>query len=437
MSLKKIGEAYSTDRVRLASVVHWRGADDAHDLSSIGEISAAYNSGRGVVWIHWEVSTVGLEARSPEARDIRDAVFLEDFLGEAFNPKPGDAVDRIIRWRLNLVSTAARGGLHSFEEEGEEVGDICMFDSDVFGVGYIWPEGELTAKDVLPMIRDSWQRVLLPVNTITAIAAPGLAVTIRNVAAPAYFDELAAVNGLEDEEEEEPPLRPEWRWSDAAIKKSFRRSIRTAGSVFGSGDLLAVLADECVEAYEEPRSWLQKETEEVEVARLAPDLVGHDIDQVAFARRHAWLLQQASRIRAALDWGRADRDLPEDLFCDPEILKAMEDRRLAMLAALTEVRSTLRSALDLVATSSSAEQLELSRSEAARSSAFQSAITFVTAVLLAPALVAAVFGAMPGVLADYPSRRFEVIVISMVLAGAVSFLAIRATRGQGVGRGKA
>jgi hypothetical protein len=39
MSLKKIGEAYSTDRVRLASVVHWRGADDAHDLSSIGEIS--------------------------------------------------------------------------------------------------------------------------------------------------------------------------------------------------------------------------------------------------------------------------------------------------------------------------------------------------------------------------------------------------------------
>jgi hypothetical protein len=414
----ELREEYSDDRVRLARLAHWRSVDDVVDLSSLESLKDAYEMGAGVVWMHWDVSAVGLEPGDPDRRRLGDAEFLSRILKDAFAPRDGDPISQIIKWRLNVVGTLAFGGLTSFEDKDED-GAVCMFDSEVFDIVYSFPSWVKAE-----MFRESWRRVVLQRHRVAGIAVPSLVITIRNDGDPVYFDEEIRRES-EHEGDENELLSPPWIWSDAALTKGLSRRLRSSKLALRSGDFLAAVGRECVEAYEEPRSWLLAETEDIEVARLAPDLTEGEIDQIAFARRHAWLLRQASRVRAALDWSRTDHELPAELFSDEEIQLETVERRHELLAALTEVRGNLRSALDLVATASTAEQLELTRDEAARSNAFQSAITFVAAVLLAPGLVAAIFGAMPSVLEDCPSWRFVAIVASMVLAGGFAALMLR------------
>jgi hypothetical protein len=411
-------DGYSDDRVRLARLSHWRGADDAVELSSLEGIRRAYEMRAGVVWMHWDVSAVGLEPGSSDLRRLHDAEFLTRLLSDAFAPQEGDPISRIIKWRLNLVGTRAFGGLSSFEGEDEGAA-ICMFDAEVFDVAYSVP-----SEFKVEIFRDIWRRALLKRHRVAGIAVPFLLITIRNDNEPVFFDEDLH-SFARAEEDGDRPLSGRWQWSDRALAGAIRNRLSGSRQSMRSGDALVAIGRECVEAYEGLRSWLLAEAEEVELARVAPHLIEADLDQIALAHRHAWLLQQASRVRAALDWGRLGNQLPVELFGDPEIKIELEQRRGELLVALTGVRNTLRSALDLVATASTAEQLELSREDAARSSTFQSAITFVTTVLLAPGLVAAVFGAMPSLLEDHPLQRFVAIVVSMALAGGLAGMVLR------------
>lgn len=418
MDASDLLEKYSSGRVRLSRFGYWKDPTDFRDAPSLQALNVAYRERRGVVWLHWDVSATGLDPGSPERRRIGDATFLTQFLTDAFQPEDGDAISQIIKWRLNAVGTGAFGGMRDLADD-EERGSVCLFDSEVFDIAYAFPD-----QIAVEMFRDSWRRALIQRHTVAGIATPFLAVTIRNDAAPIYFDDAIRMEE-DDDADESRILSPGWMWSDQMLAKAAGRWLGGSSSAMNSGDFLVAIARECIESYEEARSWLMAQAEEVEVARLAPGIRDSNADQKLMATRHHWLLQQASHVRAGLDWNHDGREVPEDLFTEVQTRVAADERRRDLLSALTEVRGTLRSALDLVSTANAAEQLELSRQEAARSSSFQSAITFVATVLLAPGLVAAVFGAMPTVLAGDATIRFVLLAVLMVFAALFSGIVLR------------
>lgn len=418
MDASDLLEKYSNSRIRLSRLGYWRDPTEFYEVDSLQALNSAYQERRGVVWIHWDVNATGLDPGSPELRRIGDAAFLTRLLTDAFHVEDGDAISQIIEWRLNTVGTGAFGGMRNLADDDERR-PVCLFDSEVFDVAYAFPN-----RIAVEMFRDSWRRALIQRHTVAGIATPFLAVTIRNDAAPIYFDDEIRTEEDADPDEDQI-LSPKWMWSDQALARAIGRWLGGSSSAMNSGDLLAAIARECIESYEEARSWLMAQAEEVEVARLAPDIRDSSADQKLLAARHHWLLQQASNVRAGLDWNHDGREVPEELFTEVQARAAADGRRRDLLSALTEVRGTLRSALDLVSTASAAEQLELSRQEAARSSSFQSAITFVATVLLAPGLVAAVFGAMPSVLEGDTTARFVLLAVLMVLAAALSGTVLR------------
>ncbi|HEU5253369.1 MAG TPA: hypothetical protein VFU16_08615 [Solirubrobacterales bacterium] len=412
---------FSSDSVKLERVAHFTPGGKVVEIGSAEEMKRAYARRVGVLWAHWDVDALRLERGSEEALEVFHGEFLARFLTECLRPEQDDAVSQIVKWRMNIVRSAAFGGLSEFSDENDG-GSICMFDSQVFDIVYSFPS-EIERE----MLRESWRRVAWQSHVVAGIAVPFLALTVRNAADPVFFDAELRRKDEEDREHEMP-----WNWSYTGLEKAVRHWSEEFPHEFRSGDLLAAVSRECVESYEEIRSWLMAQAEEVEVARLAPDLVDLRIDQADLARRHHWLLQQASRARAALDWSHDGREVPEDLFSGTRTRTVTEDRRQALLHNVTAARSTLRSALDLVSSASAAEQLALTRAEAARSSAFQSAITFVTTVLLAPGLVAAIFGALPSVLADRPTARLMLLTALMLVAAGGSALVLRRIRAQSV-----
>ena len=418
-----IRETYSEERARLAGVRHWRTAANVAEIRSVSNLRSAYEMRFGVVWMHWDVSTRGLAAGDAKRKELGEAAFLTRLLTDAFAPKKSDAISPIIEWHLNYVRTYASGGLRDFGDDDSRP-TVCKFESNVFDVVWTIPEGRVSPKLLREIVDEPWRRALLQHHTIVGLAVPNLLITLRNDGEPVFLNE--EVQREDEEDEDQEPLSSEYVWSQRALSRAGEKWLGLGEDEEPrSGDLLAAMARECVESFDSVRSWFAAEAEEVEVARVAPELAKRGRSEVDLARRHGWLLQQISAVRAALDWPHDGREVRKDLFRCGTVPKELEERRRQLLAAIVEVRGTLRSALDLVAVSTTAEQLELSREEAGRSAAFQSAITFVTTVLLAPALVAAVFGAMPSVLEHHPWLRLGLIVVAMVAAALLTGVALR------------
>lgn len=112
-------------------------------------------------------------------------------------------------------------------------------------------------------------------------------------------------------------------------------------------------------------------------------------------------------------------------FTTLKSLQSVERRRQTELRAVGDLKQDVRAAIALLSSILTEELLELGRVEQRRAQDLQTAVTYVSAVLLAPGLVAAFFGAVPSVFDKHPTLRLLVIVGVMGVAGVASFYALR------------
>lgn len=400
------------------SVSLWKTPKHVVRIDTLEELRDAYASQGGVVWIHWDLGNVVLDIGDPDPEHLREAPFLVRLLEDAFSPQEGDIASAIIQRRANFVGTRLVGGGLQCLDDNRERGALWMFDSQVPLLAY-----SIDRQATDEERAQTWRWALMEWNRIVAICAPNLLITLRNSDHAAVFGDAGRVVEAAEDDGRYSPSK--WHWSDPSVHNAVVPWLPSGSDEIRSGDLLAAIARDCAELFEAVRAWVVAEAEEVEVATLVPTWGAEAIDEASLARRHGWLLQQATRVRAGVDWAHDSQPLPNSLLSARSGPSEAEARRRELLSALTAVRNNLRSSLDLVASANTAEQLKLTRREAARSSAFQSTIAFLTTILLAPGLIAAVFGAMPGLLENHPAQRFLMIAASMAVAAAASSLALR------------
>lgn len=142
-----------------------------------------------------------------------------------------------------------------------------------------------------------------------------------------------------------------------------------------------------------------------------------------------WIVDGVSRTLAKLS--RPATDLRSAWFdLSDAVVQADQTQDLIERTTRTlgRQREDLRASFDLIASTQASEQLSLSRDAQERSDRFRGLIDFIAAVLLVPSLVAAFFGALPGVLSTHPEARFALVLGSMIVLGLVSFFGLRAYR---------
>jgi hypothetical protein len=94
-------------------------------------------------------------------------------------------------------------------------------------------------------------------------------------------------------------------------------------------------------------------------------------------------------------------------------------------------REQLRQSFDLIATTQTSHQIELSGEEQRRSRRLELVVALATAVLLVPALIATTFGAVPEVLANRGNLRLDLMLSLMGAAAVVLFVGLRLLQATG------
>jgi hypothetical protein len=105
---------------------------------------------------------------------------------------------------------------------------------------------------------------------------------------------------------------------------------------------------------------------------------------------------------------------------DREIALRVRQLVTASLGELAELDNALRTSLDLLATSSSAEQLAATREQAAQGDRLNRQVALITSVLLVPTFLAEVFGTKPFP-GDEGWTEFLLMIASMVVLGAITY----------------
>jgi Mg2+ and Co2+ transporter CorA len=120
---------------------------------------------------------------------------------------------------------------------------------------------------------------------------------------------------------------------------------------------------------------------------------------------------------------------------EPGRLVAEQVEQLRELASgeLARHREQLRGSFDLVASTEASRQLELGNEERRRGERLEGVITFVTAVLLVPTLIAGVFAALPDVFHNRFHLRVWLLMGLMLGGAALTFVGLRIVRAR-VGR---
>jgi hypothetical protein len=91
------------------------------------------------------------------------------------------------------------------------------------------------------------------------------------------------------------------------------------------------------------------------------------------------------------------------------------------LGTLHRQRASIRDSLDLIASQQVNLQLEVSREEAAQGARLQHAVGVVGGIFLGPALMAALWGALPKIAENTPAVRVPLVVVTTILAGVLAY----------------
>lgn len=93
----------------------------------------------------------------------------------------------------------------------------------------------------------------------------------------------------------------------------------------------------------------------------------------------------------------------------------------------------IRVGLDLIAGQRTTELLDLQRTEQAQSTQFERRVNVLAAVLIGPALVGAIFDAMPEILPHCAVARLALMLFLMIAAGALGYWLLKRYDGEGEG----
>jgi CorA-like Mg2+ transporter protein len=109
---------------------------------------------------------------------------------------------------------------------------------------------------------------------------------------------------------------------------------------------------------------------------------------------------------------------------------AGEVERLLTLALdeLGRHREQVRQSFDLIASTQTSRQIELANAERRRGERLERVVTFITTVLLGPALIATIFGALPDALHKRFALRLWLLIGLMIVAAVATYLTLLALR---------
>lgn len=369
------------------------GASAAHVTRA--EAAAAWRNSPAdtVFWSHWK-AVDGIGATDPILALLRE-------LGLAPLEFPvGSWAGQLVQMLLPL---APSGFDRDFRKSHVPVGEppMLFFHTDTLELSRLFtlPSAEREVGMVYPM---SYR------GNLAAVVFPNLLVTL----AGPYFAQVlayeAGAQGLSDRAPDGDEL--------------LREVVERLGGVADVVALLAQVLDRHVTAAGKAHSALMAFLEETEaLGNRAIRSRGLVKDMTL---RHRWLLEQSASLRSSLDWEKPEASLTAPGKATAATT-ALQLRRESMLDRVQNLREAIRSAIELRNARLMREVIDVAVAEQRRGARLQRAVTAVTALLLAPALVATTFGALPAVLDHHVMLRAGLIAGAMVLAAAVSYFVLR------------
>lgn len=202
------------------------------------------------------------------------------------------------------------------------------------------------------------------------------------------------------------------------VEQFWRSETRTTAGDLGLA-VLGVMAEGYVHAVRMLRSW-----------HTSWELSFLDLRHRVETKTLYALGVRIARLQVHLEALNRPRMSPEHLIwfshvtpsADAASVDDLIDRALAELRALSDV---LRTSTDLVTTMESNEQSR-------QAERFQELITLVAAVLLVPTLIAGIYGANTRLPGEGHWTGFALMIVTMVVSAALSYVAIRRWRRRGI-----
>lgn len=361
-----------------------------------------------VVWAHWELASLEVPAGAqPEMDDFLDCL--------------GEHGMELRQWVSNLTLPGGGGGFRPAPPALERGGGATLFDAVASRVRADLGSAAPELEDLRPIV----QRTML-----TALAHRGLLLTVRYPTTCTHREPTTAAR-LHDADTS--------CWRADELERSIAVAHRQlSGDELHSGEFLAAVTFDILREADRLRSWLVTELEELDFAQL--QIRGEEADakerRHELQRRYRWLLERVTELRVALEWGWDERDCPSDHFKGKDNVLAICGLRNRQLRDLYNLKQDVRASLDLFSTvltqetlqltraeqQQTKEILELTRLEQKRSAGLQTAVTYVSAGVLVPGLVASIFDALPSIFEKQPVARAAALFGAMLLSGLLTFL---------------
>ena len=346
-----------------------------------------------VVWAHWELGSIDVPAGAqPELDDFLDCL--------------GEHGMELRQWIWNLTRPEVGGGFRPAPPALERGVGATFFDTVASRV-----RADLAS--TVPGLKD--QRPIVQRTMLTALAHRGLLLTVRYPTTCTHREPTSAVR-LHDADSSC------WRADD--LEHSIAVAHRQLSTdELHSGEFLAAVTFDILREADRLRSWLVTELEELDFAQL--QIRGEEPDakqrRQDLQRRYRWLLERATELRVALEWGWDERDCPADHFKGNDNVLAICGLRNRQLRELYNLKQDVRASLDLFSTVLTQEALELARTEQRRTAGLHTAVTYVSAGVLVPGLVAGVFDALPSIFEQQPLARAGALFGTMLVSGLGTF----------------
>lgn len=366
-----------------------------------------------VVWAHWELTGPELEVgEEPEIDEFLDIL--------------GDQGVVLRNWIWNLTLPWVGGGFRAAAPVlGSGKPRATFFDAIASEVRFELPSGLLTAEGL------EQKRPIVQRTMVAGLALPGLLLTVRF---PTTYNHRDQTSPEDADHSGDNDYR--WRAYDLERTVSSAYGERADGELH-SGDFLTAITLDILRSADLMRSWFVTDLERLDFAQIQIRGDAEDAEErrIELQRCYRWLLERITELRVALDWRWDERDSLDDHFSRSESVVAIGGLRNRQLSDLYNLKQDVRASLDLFSTVLTQEALELTRAEQQqtreileltrieqrRSAGLQTAVTYVSAVVLVPGLVAGVFDALPSIFEDQHTLRAVALFGTMLASGLITF----------------
>jgi hypothetical protein len=202
-------------------------------------------------------------------------------------------------------------------------------------------------------------------------------------------------------------------------------NLRWNSKLTNAGDVAMLMLRGLAVSYRPAVSTINSRLQNAELSfvRRQADAASSDLDADEYRREllaMKWVVGSLTKEVGAL----SRRGTPMErawfhLLQSADIAEEMQSLIDETLAGAHRETEAIRVGLDLIAGQRTTELLDLQRSEQAQSAQFEQRVNVLAAILIGPALVAAIFDAMPEIMPQCPGARLGLMLLLMVVAGVL------------------